>query len=181
MDVKYDDATRFLNDNHLQGFCPSKLQYGLYFNDELVALMTFGHVRQMKKYNEDYDTKYELLRFAVKKGLCIIGGASKLLKHFMLNNEFTEIISYADKRWSNGNLYERLGFEHTHDSKPNYFYVCGKTRKNRFNFRKCNLVKKGFDESKSEHEIMKANGYYRIYDCGTMVFKITKSKSTLEK
>ncbi len=92
----------------------------------------------------------------------------------MKNNDFTEIISYADKRWSIGNLYYNLNFEHTHDSNPNYFYIEGKNRLNRFNFRKGNLIKKGYNKAKSEHEIMKELGYYRIYDCGTMVFKLKK-------
>lgn len=172
--VDYDIVTEFLKENHLQGFCPSKIQYGLYYNNELVSLMTFGHTRQMKKYNENYEKTFELLRFAVKKNTKIIGGASKLLKHFIENNDFIEIITYADKRWSNGNMYFTLGFEHTHDSSPNYFYVYDKIRKNRFNFRKNVLVKKGYDETKSEHQIMNELEYYRLYDCGTMVFKMCK-------
>lgn len=170
--VDYDVAAKFLNENHLQGFCHSKIQYGLYYNNELISVMTFGHTRQMKKYNEYYNKTFELLRFAVKQNTIVIGGASKLLNHFIKNNDFNEIVSYADKRWSQGNLYFNLGFEHTHDSKPNYFYVDGKIRKNRFNYRKSNLVKKGYDKTKSEHEIMKELGFYRIYDCGTMVFKL---------
>ena len=44
-------------------------------------------------------------------------------------------------------------------------------RLNRFRFRKSLLVKEGFDESKSEHDIMSERGFFRIYDCGTMVWK----------
>ena len=55
---------------------------------------------------------------------------------------------------------------------PNYFYVVGQHRENRFNYRKSNLIKQGFDPNKTEHEIMLERNIYRIYDCGTMVFKL---------
>jgi hypothetical protein len=61
---------------------------------------------------------------------------------------------------------------HTHDSKPNYFYVIGQKRENRFKYRKGQLVKMGFDKNKSEHEIMLERGIYRIYDCGTKAFSM---------
>ena len=102
----------------------------------------------------------------------VVGGASKLLKHFIGEVSPHRIVTYADKRWSVGNLYERLGFAHTHDSKPNYFYVVGQHRENRFKYRKGELVKQGFDPDKSEHEIMLERGIPRIYDCSTMAFEM---------
>lgn len=166
-------AMQFLDDNHIQGRCKAKYHYGLYHEGELVSLMTFGKTRQQKKYNEDYDNTWELLRFCNKLNTSVVGGASKLLKHFIGEVKPHRIVTYADKRWSVGNLYERLGFVHTHDSKPNYFYVVGQHRENRFKYRKGELVKQGFDPSKSEHEIMYERGIPRIYDCGTMAFEMT--------
>lgn len=169
------EAMDFLDKNHLQGKCRGQFYYGLYYNNELVSLMTFGRMRQQRKYHDDYENKWELLRFCNKLNTSVVGGASKLLNYFIKNVNPTEIISYADKRWSDGNLYYMLGFEHTHDSKPNYFYVgdnLHKKRMNRFPFRKGELIKKGFDPNKSEHEIMLEIKLYRIYDCGTMVFKM---------
>ena len=171
-DVDSRTAMQFLDENHLQGRCKAKYHYGLYYNNELVSLMTFGKMRQQRKFHEDYDEKWELLRFANKLNTTVYGGASKLLKHFIKGVNPKSIISYADKRWSDGNLYKKLGFEHTHDSKPNYFYVVGQHRENRFKYRKGELVKQGFDSNKSEHEIMIERGIYRIYDCGTMVFEM---------
>ena len=170
-DVSTKEAMQFLDKNHIQGRCKAKYHYGLFYNNELVSLMTFGHTRQQRKYNKDYNNTYELLRFCNKLNTNVIGGASKLLKHFIDNIKPNEIITYADKRWSVGNLYETLGFIHTHDSKPNYFYTFGQKRENRFKYRKGQLVKQGFDPNKSEHEIMLERGIYRIYDCGTMVYK----------
>ena len=163
-------AMRFLDENHLQGKCGSIINYGLYYNNELVSLMTFGKLRKNMGRNDTGNT-YELIRFCNKLNTNVVGGASKLFKHFIKEFNPSSIISYADRRWSNGNLYTKLNFSHVHNSRPNYFYIIGHKRKNRFGFRKDILVKEGYDANKSEHQIMFDRGIYRIYDCGTMLFK----------
>ena len=165
-------AQKFLEGNHIQGRCKGMYHYGLYYDGELVSLMTFGKMRQQRKYHTDYDSCYELLRFCSKLNTNVVGAAGKLLKAFLRDLKPSEVISYADKRWSQGNLYKQLGFEHTHNSRPNYFYVVAQRRENRFKYRKGELVKEGYDPNKSEREIMLERGIYRIYDCGTMVFKL---------
>ena len=171
-DVDSKTSMRFLDENHIQGRCKAKYHYGLYHNGELVSLMTFGKTRQQRKHNENYDDTWELLRFCNRLNTTVIGGASKLLKHFINEVKPKRILSYSDKRWSTGNLYKKLGFTHTHDSKPNYFYVINHHRENRFKYRKGELVRQGYDPSKSEHEIMLERGIPRIYDCGTMAFEM---------
>ena len=166
-------AMKFLDDNHLQGRCKAKYYYGLYYKDKLVSLMTFGKIRQQKKYHENYNNEWELLRFCNKLNTTVYGGASKLLKHFINENNPKTIISYADKRWSDGNLYRKLGFTYKHDSKPNYFYIIGQHRENRFKYRKSELIKKyNCPPEMSEHEFCKSQEWYRIYDCGTIVFEM---------
>jgi hypothetical protein len=163
-------ARKFLDDNHLQGFTNSTIKLGLFHNEELVSVMLFNKPRI--GIGKDYDG-YELTRFASKLNTSVIGGADKLLKYFIKHNNPKKIVSYADKRWSNGNLYEKLGFELTHENKPNYWYILGKTRKHRFNYRKNALKKKGVDViNKTEHEIMLDLGIYRIYDCGTLSYTL---------
>jgi hypothetical protein len=115
---------------------------------------------------KDKDGYWELVRFCNKINTSVVGGASKLFKHFIKNYDPINIVSYSDKRWSTGGLYDKLGFIHDHDSKPNYYYVINNERKNRFGFRKDKLIKEGFDKNKSEHEIMLERKIYRIYDCG---------------
>ena len=164
-------SSEFLEENHLQGKIHSSFRFGLYYNNELVAVMTFGKLRKSlgSKSNEG---EYELLRYCSKLNTTVIGGAGKLLKHFIKEVNPKRIVSYADKRWSNGGLYYKLGFKHIRDSKPNYFYVVGRERENRFKYRKSELIKQGFDPNKSEHEIMLERGIPRIYDCGAMVFEM---------
>ena len=82
------------------------------------------------------------------------------------------VVSYADRRWSIGNLYEKLDFKFIHHTKPSYFYVTDKIkRENRFNYRKDILVSKyGCKPEQTEHEFCNFMGWYRIYDCGCLKY-----------
>jgi hypothetical protein len=155
----------FLETNHIQGFIGSKVKLGLYYNNELLSLMTFGNLRKSLGQNSKEGT-FELLRFCNKLNTTVIGGASKLFKYFLTNYNPKEIISYSDFSRSNGNMYNQLGFSLSHLSKPNYYYIVDGVRNHRFNFRKDKLVKEGFDSSLTEIEIMNSRGFYRIFDCG---------------
>jgi hypothetical protein len=161
----------FLNKNHIQGFVGSNIKIGLYYNDELVSLMTFGSLRkslgQKKKENS-----YELLRFCNKLNYSVVGGASKLLTYFIKNHKPSEIISYSDISRGNGDLYERLGFKYLKETDVNYYWVVNGVKKHRFNFRKDVLVKNGEDPKMTEVEIMNKNGFYRIFDCGSKKWSI---------
>ena len=159
----------FLKENHIQGSINGKVNIGLYYNDELVSLMTFGNKRKNLGSKKTYG-EYELLRFCNKLNTTVVGGASKLLKYFIKNYQPSAVLSYCDLRWSDGNLYRQLGFVLDHTSSPNYFYVKNLKRLNRFNFRKDVLVKEGYDVNKTEHEIMLERKIYRIYDCGCGVY-----------
>ena len=170
-EVNAKECTKFLEQNHLQGWCPSQIKLGLYYNDELVSVMTFGKSRHFAGIGSD-KVEYELLRFCNKLHTNVIGGASKLFSYFIKTYNPLSVVSYADRRWSQGKLYDNLGFTFDHYSKPNYFYVIGEIRKNRFNFRKSILVKKyGCPPNMSESEFCKQQKWYRIYDCGTLVYK----------
>lgn len=164
----------FLQKNHIQGNCSSKYNLGLFHNNELVSLMTFGKSRFSK-------TEFELLRFCNKLNTNVVGGASKLLAHFVeQHREITNIVSYADRRWSKGNLYEKLGFSVVSKSIPNYFYFRKFQRESRMKYQKHKLVKMGYDEKKTEKEIMDELGFLRIYDCGTIKFsKIVAQNETV--
>lgn len=161
--VSATDSDSFLNTNHTQGACISKYRYGLYYNEELVSLMTFGKSR--------FTNEIELLRFCNKLNTNVIGAASKLLKHFLKDTAIAKIISYADRRWSCGRVYDKLGFTLLGKSIPSYYYVVDNMRQNRINYQKHKLVLEGFDDTKTEHQIMLERSIYRIYDCGTLKYE----------
>jgi hypothetical protein len=157
----------FLDENHIQGHgSPSAINLGLYYNKELVAVMTFSKPR----FSSNYD--YELVRYCSKLNTTVVGGASKLFSYFN-NNYLGSVVSYSDKRWSSGNLYKKLGFEYSHTSEPNYRYYKGNISLSRYQCQKhklADLLKEEFDPELSEYENMTNAGYIRVYDCGNDVW-----------
>ena len=166
----------FLKTNHLQGFIGGQIKLGLYYNEELVSLMTFGKQRKSMGSKSEFNV-YEMLRFCNKLNTTIIGSASKLFKYFINKYKPNEIISYADRSWSTGNLYEKLGFELVHKTKSNYYYIIDGVRKYRFLYRKDLLIKQGYDANKTEKDIMIDRKIYRIYDSGSMKYKYNNKTS----
>jgi len=159
----------FLNENHIQGFVGSSIKLGLFYENELVSLMTFGKKRKIMNGISN-NSELEMLRFCNKLNTNVIGGASKLFKYFIRNYNFKEITTYADRSQSNGKLYEILGFNFIHKTEPNYFYVVNRKREFRFKYRKDVLIKEGYNANKSEHEIMLERGIYRIYNSGNIKY-----------
>ena len=154
--VSPKNKSEFLNENHLQGNDRSSLNLGLYYNDELLSIMTFVKPRFNKKYD------WELSRYCSKANTTVVGGASKLFKYFISNYlSYDEtILSYSDISKTKGGLYESLGFYLDHISDPNYiWWKNNKEYKSRY---QCQM--------KNEIQIMHENGYLRIYDCGNKVW-----------
>ena len=170
-ELKYNQVKDFLDENHLQGSVSSKINLGLFYNDELVEVMTFSKPR----FNKNYD--YELLRLCSKKFTNVVGGASKLFKRFTSKYKGS-IISYANLRFSNGNIYKQLGFSELKKSKPNYFYCKNDIVLTRYQCQKHklkDLYSKGilneYNSELTESENLEMNGYFRLYDCGNLVFE----------
>ena len=121
------------------------------------------------RFNKNFE--WELSRFSSSKH--VIGGASKLLKYFERIYKPKSLITYADRRYSQGNLYYKLGFTFSHFSSPNYFYTKGNMRFNRIQCQKHKLNKilgDKFNKDLSENENMYLNGYNKIYDCRQLCF-----------
>ena len=149
---------KFLNENHIQGWVNSKVKIGLFYNSELVSLITFDKFEGRKKMK---DTEWNLNRFCNKSGISVVGGASKLLNFFIKNYSPTRIISYSDKDWSSGNLYEKLGFKKTYETKPDYKYLVDFKRIHKSNFKKSVT---GISESKLNLP--------RVWDCGKIKWEL---------
>lgn len=163
----------FLNENHIQGFIGSSVKIGLFYSEEIVSIMTLGKKR-IALGDKKNSIGYEMLRFCNKLNTQVIGGASKMLKYFLKTYKPEEILTYADRRYSGGQLYEKLGFTFIKNTKPNYWYFKKNKliRYHRFNFRKDILIKQGYDPNKTEHEIMIKRKYFHIYDCGNKKYML---------
>ena len=161
-------AKDFLNTNHIQGFVNSSLKLGLFYNNELVSIMSFDNLEGRKRMQSG---ELNLNRFCNKLNTTVVGGASKLFNHLIKNYNIKRVISYADKDWSSGNIYYKLGFKKVSESKPDYKYLVDKERKHKSNFTKAKLKLK---EHISEYEYMKLNNIYKIWDCGKIKFEHKK-------
>lgn len=151
----------FIDRNHLQGDSPARICYGLEFEGELVALMSFGKSR----FNKAAD--WELIRFA--SGDCnVVGGFSRLLTHFRKNHPGT-IISYADRTYSQGDVYLKNGFTLVSVTPPQSWYV-DPTFTQRYHRSAFSKKKIAHGDPRPEHEIMLERGYHRIFGCGTLTF-----------
>jgi len=169
--VQLDSVSDFLKNNHIQGADKSNIKLGLYYNDELVSVMTFNNYEGRKKMEKD---GWNLSRFCNKIGIIVVGGASKLLKYFIKNYTPVRIISYADKDWSFGNLYQQLGFSKISEGIPDYKYVINNKRVHKSNFRKSKLK-----YTETETEYIKSAGLYKIWDCGKIKYEIIPNTSYL--
>lgn len=164
----------FLQKNHLQGPDKSTIKLGLFQESDLISVMTFSKPRVSLGYKNIENDVWELSRFSSTKR--VVGGASKMLAYFEKNWRPKKIISFADMRWSMGNLYKQLGFKFEYKTEPNYWYFKSGSleRFHRFKFRKDRLKTfENFSKDKTEKQIMEESNYLRIYDCGN--YKFTKT------
>lgn len=157
---------KFCENNHVQGYCSASVKLGLFFENKLVSAMSFGHSRFNKK------AQWELTRFCNSKYTTVVGGASKLFKYFVKKYDPEKIISYCERSIFTGNLYQTLGFQFLHFSKPNYFYYKRGILESRNKFQKHRLSKilLDYNPDLTEYENMKNNGYKRVWDCGQSVW-----------
>lgn len=168
-EVQSKEARKFLEENHMQGSVPATTRVALIYDDTIVSLMTFGKARISKNY------QYELYRFCTKKNLTVQGAGSRMLKYFEERHKPKSLVSYANRRWSQGNFYEKVGFAFSHNSGPNMFWFKAGSMKleSRQKYQKHKLKDiEGFifDETKTAKENMFLNDYRVIYDSGNKIY-----------
>lgn len=173
--VSGNEKKNFLEANHIQSNSNTSINIGLYYQNELVSLMTFSKERISLGVSKSKDGVFELNRFCSKLGFNVVGAAGKLLNYFIKSFNPNKIISYADRRWSSGSLYDKLGFEFIKNTNANYWYTADYTkREHRYSFRKDLLSEKLeiFDPTLSEYDNMKMNGYVKIWDAGSKKYEL---------
>ena len=151
--IDKETAQRFLNDNHSYGYAACKYRYGLFLkrhtghiareieeerflgcarNDNrsdrgdivgtLIAVATFSNARRWIKDGKEIRS-YEWTRYASVPELRVSGGMGKLLKAFIKEVQPDDIMSYADLEWSEGKVYEALGFSEEQPKGPVSFEI----------------------------------------------------------
>ena len=170
-EVSLEDTTSFLNTYHLQNTCKGQeIRLGLFKDDELIQLMTFGKPRYNKKY------QYELLRLCTKAEYKVIGGAEKLFKYFIKTYNPESIISYCDNSKFKGDVYKRLGMKLLNFGNPRRHWYNSKTERH---ITDSLLLQRGYSQLHNDKEHVKGEsnqllmleaGYLEIYDCGQSTY-----------
>lgn len=119
-------AMEFQAEHHLNVALPGKYRYGLFWEGELVAIAVFSGGRRMRGEAGSYRS-FELLRFCHKQGLHIVGGLSKLIEGFRKDFAPGDIMTYADKDWTDGQGYQKTGFQLVGEVEPSLFWVDSRT------------------------------------------------------
>ena len=162
------DTGNYLDTYHLQGTCRGqKIRLGLYYNNQLVSLMTFGKSRFNK------NCEYELLRYCASHN--VVGGAEKLFKYFIDNYKPSSIVSYCDTSKFSGKVYDTLSFEFIKTNKPRKHWYSMKERRH---ITDGLLLSQGYDrlfkeshgKGTSNEELILDRGYLPVYDCGQSTY-----------
>lgn len=158
-------SKEFLNSYHVQGSTNIRASFGLFdSNRELIGVMTLSD-----HHRGNADKVAILSRLAFKAGVNAIGGSSKLLKLFKKHakeNNYTKIISWSDNRWSEGKVYQAMGFKMDKELPIDYSYTKNfLERISKQSCKKADLIKKG-GCGNTEKELAASLGYVRVWDCG---------------
>lgn len=178
--ISSGESSKFLNTNHRQGNANASIRLGLFYEGELVSVMTFGKMRQSigTSVKDDTSNTWELVRFCNKMNTSVIGGASKLFKYFIEKYNPIEIRSFSDRAHTRGNLYQTLGFNELRRSSAGYVWIDYKTDMSyhRVNAQKQNIRKFLKDdnidiENLTETQIMESYGFVQLFDSGTITWQ----------
>ena len=170
-EISKQEANEFLDSYHSQNRCKgNSINLGLYHENKLIQVMTFGKPR----YNKNYE--WELLRLCTKAGFYVVGGAERLFKYFIQKNKPESILSYCDMSKFKGNVYERLGFTLFKENKPQKIWTKGVAHVTDSLLRQRGfdqLFKTNYGKGTNNEQLMIEHGWRPIYDCGqnTYVWK----------
>ena len=165
--AKYSEVKAFFNENHMQGSTPAQRYLVLKDSEKVVAAASFSYSR-LKKDNE-----WELVRYCSLLDTTVVGGLSRLVKNFLIQEGVTTLISYCNRRFFTGKGYEAAGFEFISNGAPTYYWTNKIERYTRYRTQKHKLEKflLNFDASLSESSNMEAAGFNKIYDCGSSLYR----------
>lgn len=161
-------ASDFCQLHHLQNYAKSSINIGLYYEDELVSVMTFGKPR----YNKNYE--WELVRYCSSYN--VVGGAEKLFSYFVKHYNPSSVISYCDRAKFTGDTYIKLGFKlKTWNTPSKHWY---KENCDKSHITDNLLRQRGYDQlfnanygkGTSNEQLMIDAGYVEMYDCGQSTY-----------
>lgn len=168
--ISKEDADSFYEKYHIQGGCPSNIiSCALKQGEEIIGCMSFG------RHHRKVETVV-LTRLCFKDNCYVVGGSSKMFKFLLNDTQSTEVISWSDNRWSNGDVYRALGFYLDAELPPDYFYINMKQPTGKISKQSQKKSRTSCPDNKTELEFAKENGLSRVWDCGKIRWKWVKHK-----
>lgn len=172
LEISIDQSKKFLEKYHIQGSTGHEKAFGLFLDNNLLAVVTGG------KHHRQGQNQYVLSRLCFKRGYTVVGGASRLikaLKSYAKTKNYKEMVSWSDNRWSNGNVYKNTNWS-PEPLRRDYFYynIYNKTVHSKQSCQKRVLSKKLKipKESATETEMANLLNLYKVWDCGKMRWSI---------
>lgn len=123
--ISNQDAKPFNEATHLQGHRNAQVTYGLFYKDELVQLMSFSKTRYNR--NLKNDDEWEIIRGCPGSNNIVVGGVSKLFKHFVADYTPSKVFSYCDFNKFDGKSYLALGMHFIGYTGPNKWWLINGT------------------------------------------------------
>lgn len=175
-EIPINEVREFCSKYHIQG--KNKLGlvgWGIFYNNNLLGILSLG------RHHRNFDT-IVLDRLCFLSNVRVVGGATKLFSlaiKWAVENKVDKIISFSDLRWSEGNVYDKLGFYIEETLKPDYFYV----DKNNFSkyYSKQSQKKDNVNcpSNLTEEEWATQRGLVKVFDAGKIrwAYNIANIKS----
>lgn len=154
--VNQKDYREFCINNHLQGYRSASLVYGLYYQGELKQLMSFNKPQE-RGAKKNY--QWEIVRGCPGSNNIVVGGVSKLWKHFIRENNPDSVMSYCDANKFDGGSYLEIGMHLVSVQKSNTWYIDKESGK----------ITQWLYRNKDKREAQLKNSY-KVYGAGNLLF-----------
>jgi len=159
----------FLEKNHLAIPLKGKHKFGLLYRDQLVTVISFSYPRNFGSGDQKIKS-YEILRFCHVNGHSVVGGLSKLLKHFIENYKADHLMTYIDKDWGDGEGFETIGFTKSNELAPGKFYIHPETK----------MRIQNISYHQTENKLDSTEKYILAYNSGSLKYtKLTKAGESI--
>ena len=168
-EISKSESDIFLNMYHLQKVRRgSKCSLGLFYRGNLVQVMSFGY----PWFNKHYE--WELYRFCSDPEYRIVGGVSKLFKHFIQLENPESIITYCDTSKFSGDSYIKAGMTFRSRTAPSIIWSKGTDKMptnilTRFSYD--GMFGTNYGPEVNSYELMILNGWLPVYNCGQYTYE----------
>lgn len=160
-EVNTKDYREFCEKYHVQGYRSATVKLGLYYKNELVQIASFNKARQYSVAGKN-NYEWEWVRGCLSSNNKVIGGTSKLLKHFIDTYKPNNILCFSDWNLFSGKGYEESGFQFEGFTGPDKFYITKTNKMIRIN---------RSPYAYQQYKIMVQEGkLFECYGCGSKKF-----------